>query len=72
MFIIDSGGLTYDTFWMDTSLRGLSAFIMKIKVLKLAVHSGSSGGIVPAAFDIARQLLDRLENAYTGNVIEDL
>jgi len=40
-------------------------------VLKEGVHSGDSSGIVPDSFRIARAILDRIENPYTGEIIPD-
>lgn len=33
-FCLDSGTLNYDTFWLTNSLRGLTACILKVDVLK--------------------------------------
>lgn len=35
-------------------------------------HSGEVGGVVPETFRIMRQLLDRLDNSATGEVMEEL
>ena len=37
-----------------------------------AYHSGEVGGIVPETFRIVRQLLDRLDDPYTGEVMKEL
>jgi hypothetical protein len=39
---------------------------LTVTVLKQGVHSGSAGGIVPNPVRLARRLLDRLEDAVTG------
>ncbi len=39
-------------------------------MLKEGVHSGASG-IIPSTFRIMRQLLDRLEDAKTGDIVQD-
>ena len=44
---------------------------LKVTVLSEGVHSGDASGIVPSSFRIIRQLLDRIENAETGEIIED-
>lgn len=41
---------------------------LRVDVLTEGVHSGDSSGIVPSAFRIIRMLLDRLEDAKTGEV----
>lgn len=70
---LDSGCGNYDQLWWTTSLRGLVGGTLSIEVLKQGVHSGSGSGIVPSCFRILRQLLDRVENVKTGNIIlEDL
>ena len=33
MFCVDSGGLSYDTFWTNTSLRGVSSYFVEIQTL---------------------------------------
>lgn len=71
MFGVDGGGLTYDTFWASNSLRGCIAATLSVKVLKEGVHSGDSSGIVPSSFRILRQLLDRIEDPKTGEMVPD-
>lgn len=66
---LDSGCGNYDQLWMTTSLRGLFSGILHIDVLKEGVHSGLASGIVPSCFLILRQLLDRIEDVNTGNII---
>jgi acetylornithine deacetylase/succinyl-diaminopimelate desuccinylase-like protein len=41
-------------------------------VLQKGAHSGVAGGIVPSSFRIARQLLARLEDQFTGQIIDEL
>lgn len=43
---------------------------IKVEVLTEGIHSGDASGIVPSSFRIIRQLLERLENAETGEVHE--
>lgn len=69
MICLDSGALTYDRLWVTTSLRGLASIDITVQVLTRGQHSGSASGVVPSSFRILRQLLDRLENASTGEVL---
>lgn len=69
MVCLDSGALTYDRLWVTTSLRGILNVEVTVKVLTRAQHSGSASGVVPSSFRILRQLLDRVEDAATGDII---
>ena len=69
MVCLDSGALTYDRLWVTTSLRGLANVDVTVQVLTRGQHSGSASGVVPSSFRILRQLLDRLEDATTGEVL---
>ena len=66
---LDSGCGNYEQLWATTSLRGLAAGTLTVEVLTEGVHSGDASGIVPSSFRIARQLLDRLEDARTGRIL---
>ena len=66
---LDSGCGNYDQLWCTTSLRGLISGNLTVEVLTEGVHSGDASGIVPSSFRIARQLLSRLENELTGELI---
>ncbi|SDF56059.1 Acetylornithine deacetylase/Succinyl-diaminopimelate desuccinylase [Lentzea fradiae] len=66
---LDSGGSDYDRMWLTTSLRGLVQVTMTVRVLEGGMHSGMASGIVPSSFRIARVLLDRIEDAATGEVL---
>lgn len=66
---LDSGCSDYEKMWMTTSLRGMIAGVLKIKILHEGVHSGHASGIVPSTFRILRQLLDRIENYNTGEIL---
>lgn len=68
MICLDSGALTYDRLWVTTSLRGVLNVEIRIDVLERGQHSGSASGVVASSFRILRQLLDRVENAETGEV----
>lgn len=71
IFCLDSGALSYDTLWTTDSLRGAVLGVLSVKVLKEGVHSGDSSGIVPDSFRIARSLINRIEDPYTGKVVDD-
>jgi acetylornithine deacetylase/succinyl-diaminopimelate desuccinylase-like protein len=66
---LDSGAGDYDRMWLTTSLRGLMQTTVTVRVLKSGLHSGLAGGIVPNSFRVLRQLLDRLEDPATGEVL---
>jgi acetylornithine deacetylase/succinyl-diaminopimelate desuccinylase-like protein len=63
------GGPDYRRLWLTASLRGMVAATVTVRVLESGVHSGMASGIVPSSFRIMRQLLDRLENPATGEVL---
>jgi len=65
---LDSGAHNYDQIWVTTSLRGLVAANLTVRVLKEAVHSGQASGVVPSSFRIIRNLLDRIEDSETGRI----
>lgn len=66
---LDSGCATYDRLWLTTSLRGLVDGTLTVEIVTEGLHSGSASGVVPSTFRIIRQLLDRIENAATGEVL---
>jgi acetylornithine deacetylase/succinyl-diaminopimelate desuccinylase-like protein len=66
---LDSGALTYDRLWVTTSLRGVVNVSVTVEVMRHGVHSGTAGGVVPSSFRILRELLDRVENPRTGEVL---
>jgi acetylornithine deacetylase/succinyl-diaminopimelate desuccinylase-like protein len=65
---LDSGCGNYDQLWLTTSLRGMAAGTLEVRVLDEGVHSGDASGVVPSSFRIMRQLLSRLEDEATGAV----
>jgi acetylornithine deacetylase/succinyl-diaminopimelate desuccinylase-like protein len=65
---LDSGCGNYDQLWLTTSLRGIAAGALNVRVLKEGVHSGDASGIVPSSFRIMRNLLSRIEDENTGEV----
>ena len=66
---LDSGCGDYTRLWATTSLRGMAAGTLTVDVLTEGVHSGDASGIVPSSFRVARNVLDRLEDASTGRVL---
>jgi acetylornithine deacetylase/succinyl-diaminopimelate desuccinylase-like protein len=67
---LDSGCADYQRLWVSTNLRGVMSIDLKVSILKGAIHSGVAGGLIPDSFMIARQLLDRIENPDTGDLLE--
>jgi len=65
---LDSGAGNYEQLWATTTLRGLLAANLTVKVLREGVHSGMASGIVPSSFRIIRQILDRIEDPVTGHI----
>ena len=66
---LDAGGGDYERLWLTASLRGIVQATVTVRVLETALHSGLAGGIVPSSFRIMRRLLDRVEDAVTGEVL---
>ena len=69
MVCLDSGAGNYDQLWLTTSLRGMVSGVLKVEILTEGVHSGDSSGLVPSSFRILRQVLDRLEDSRTGELL---
>lgn len=67
---LDSGCGNYEQLWSTTSLRGLIGGTLTVDVLDDGIHSGDASGIVPSSFRIIRQLLDRLEDPQTGEILD--
>ncbi len=65
---LDSGCGNYDQLWLTTSLRGIAAGALTVRVLTEGVHSGDASGIVPSSFRILRKLMSRIEDENTGAV----
>ena len=65
---LDSGCGNYDQLWLTTSLRGMTAGTLEVRVLDEGVHSGDASGVVASSFRILRRLLSRLEDEETGTV----
>jgi acetylornithine deacetylase/succinyl-diaminopimelate desuccinylase-like protein len=61
----------YDQVWCTTSLRGNLVGTLRVGVLTEGVHSGMATGIAATPFRILEQLLLRLENPVTGDLLLD-
>lgn len=66
---LDSGAGNYDQLWSTTSLRGMAGCALKVDILREGVHSGDASGVVPSSFRILRQILSRVENTETGEIL---
>jgi acetylornithine deacetylase/succinyl-diaminopimelate desuccinylase-like protein len=66
---LDSGCLSYDRLWSTSSLRGNLVVTVRVDVLAEGVHSGLAGGVVPSSFRVLRQLLSRVEDERTGEIL---
>ncbi|MCP5027485.1 MAG: M20/M25/M40 family metallo-hydrolase [Actinomycetia bacterium] len=66
---LDSGAGDYEGLWVTTSLRGGVHVVLRVEVLTEGVHSGLSSGAVPSSFRLSRQLLDRIEDPVTGQIL---
>ncbi|HSN02887.1 MAG TPA: M20/M25/M40 family metallo-hydrolase, partial [Acidimicrobiales bacterium] len=71
MVCLDSGALTYDRLWVTTSLRGIVNVGVTVGVLSRGQHSGAVSGVAPSSFRLLRQLLDRVEDSRTGDILVD-
>jgi acetylornithine deacetylase/succinyl-diaminopimelate desuccinylase-like protein len=61
----------YQQVWCTTSLRGNLVGTLRVRVLSEGVHSGMATGIAPTPFRILEQLLARIENPVTGDLLLD-
>jgi acetylornithine deacetylase/succinyl-diaminopimelate desuccinylase-like protein len=59
----------YDQVWCTTSLRGNLTGRLRVQVLTEGVHSGMATGIAPTPFRIVAQVLSRIENPVTGDLL---
>ncbi|WP_277676358.1 M20/M25/M40 family metallo-hydrolase [Saccharopolyspora rectivirgula] len=66
---LDSGAGDYERLWLTTSLRGGMQLEVTVRVLESGQHSGMASGILPSSFRIMRQLLDRIEDPRTGEIL---
>jgi acetylornithine deacetylase/succinyl-diaminopimelate desuccinylase-like protein len=70
---LDSGCGDWDRLWLTTSLRGIAAGTLTVRVLTEGVHSGDASGIVPSSFRLLRQLISRIEDEQSGAItLQDL
>ncbi len=65
---LDSGAGDYESLWVTTSLRGMAGGTLDVRVGQIGLHSGSASGVVPSSFRILRSLLERVEDAETGQI----
>ncbi len=68
---LDSTAGNYEQLWVTTSLRGMITGELGVQVLREGAHSGAAGGIVPSSFRLLRQLLSRIEDEDTGEILPD-
>lgn len=66
---LDAECADYDRLWITPSIRGLIIGNLTVKMLTSAVHSGIGGGIIPSVFDILQELLGRIRNEKTGEIL---
>jgi len=66
---LDSGAINYDQMWATTSLRGIVAGDLSVELLSQGVHSGYGSGVMASSFRVLRQLLSRVEDERTGEVL---
>ena len=66
---LDAECSDYERVWCTTSLRGNLTGRLHVEMLTEGVHSGMATGIAATPFRIAQQLLSRIENPATGEVI---
>ncbi len=67
---LDSGCGNYDQMWCTTSLRGVVTGNLTVSLLREGVHSGDGSGIISSSFRVLRNLLNRLENEQTGEMLQ--
>lgn len=66
---LDSEAGDYKGLWETTSLRGLVDGTLEVEVLNEGKHSGKVGGAVRTSSNIASDLISRIENVETGEVV---
>jgi acetylornithine deacetylase/succinyl-diaminopimelate desuccinylase-like protein len=62
---------SYEQLWCTTSLRGNLIGTLDVQILTEGVHSGMGSGIAPSCFRVLRQLLSRVENEASGELLLD-
>jgi len=68
---LDSCCANYDQMWITTSLRGLIMGELSVRTLTEGIHSGVSSGVVPSCFRILNQLISRIEDIKTGEILPE-
>jgi acetylornithine deacetylase/succinyl-diaminopimelate desuccinylase-like protein len=68
LICLDAECGSYDRLWSTSSLRGMLPGVLSVDVLTEGQHSGAAGGIVPSSFRLLRALIERVENAVTGQL----
>ena len=68
---LDAECANYDQLWCTTSLRGVVNGTLRVATQREGTHSGGAGGVVPAPFRVARQLLSRIECERSGELLLD-
>src|SRR5882672_1359513 len=66
---LDAECSNYEQLWCTTSLRGNLIGTLEVQVLEEGVHSGMGSGIAPSCVRIVRQLLSRIEDEVTGDLL---
>jgi acetylornithine deacetylase/succinyl-diaminopimelate desuccinylase-like protein len=66
---LDADCGNYDQLWCTTSLRGNLIGELRVRVLTEGVHSGMATGIAATPFRILSQLLARIEDPATGELL---
>jgi acetylornithine deacetylase/succinyl-diaminopimelate desuccinylase-like protein len=61
----------YEQLWCTTSLRGNLTGQLEVRVLTEGVHSGMATGIAPTPFRLLEQILARVEDAVSGEILLD-
>ncbi len=72
LFCLDSGAFDYKSMWLTSSLRGICVLDVTYSAAKGGYHSGLSGGLVPETFRVFREILGRIDDPKTGQVVDDL
>ncbi|MCP5021106.1 MAG: M20/M25/M40 family metallo-hydrolase [bacterium] len=66
---LDSGAGNFEQLWLTSSLRGNVSAHLDVEILSEGVHSGDAGALVPSSFRILRELLDRIQDSKTGEIL---
>lgn len=66
---LDSGAGDYEHLWQTSSLRGVANMTVEVRTADNPAHSGERSGLLADPFRIVRDLLSRIEDPKTGEVI---